>query len=55
VGAGQGVLVGPLFVEAAVQVGQVAGGGYFGGSAAPAEDGVGELVCVLVGGGTAGT
>ena len=54
VGAGQGVLVGPLFVQAAVQVGQVGGGGFFGAPAAPAQDGGGELLGVLVGGVAAG-
>ena len=54
VGVGQGLLVGALFTQAAVQLGQFGGGGVFGGSAATGEDGVGELVGVVVGGVAAG-
>ena len=54
VGAGECLLVGALLVEAAVQVGQLGAGGLFGGPAGCAQDGVGELLCVLLGGVAAG-
>ncbi|WP_239656909.1 hypothetical protein [Mycobacterium riyadhense] len=40
--------------ELLVQLGELGGGCAFGGPAAAGEDGVGELLCVLVGGVTVG-
>ena len=48
-------MVGPLFVKTPMQVSQVGGGGFFCWSAAPAQDRVCELLCVLVGGVAAST
>src|SRR5271166_2779394 len=53
-GAGECLLVGALLVEAAVQVGQLGAGGLLGGPAGCVEDGVGELLGVVLGGVAAG-